>query len=230
MSATVVTFDDLPATLPVFPLSGVLLLPRGSLPLNIFEPRYRNMTADAMASDRLIGMVQPMAPEEIPVTPTGEIKNLDRERLPLYSIGCAGRIAAFEETPDGRYLLSLAGVCRFSMRSEIETTRGYRRFEVDWSDYRNDFETEGGRPVERVKLLAAMRRFFDAREIRADWTAIEAADDERLITALAMSSPFGPAEKQALLEAADLAARCDVLTAIADMAALDPNSDGTRPQ
>ncbi len=106
MSATVVTFDDLPATLPVFPLSGVLLLPRGSLPLNIFEPRYRNMTADAMASDRLIGMVQPMAPEEIPVTPTGEIKNLDRERLPLYSIGCAGRIAAFEETPDGRYLLS----------------------------------------------------------------------------------------------------------------------------
>jgi Lon protease-like protein len=83
MSATVVTFDDLPATLPVFPLSGVLLLPRGSLPLNIFEPRYRNMTADALASDRLIGMVQPMAPEEIPVTPTGEIKNLDRERLPL---------------------------------------------------------------------------------------------------------------------------------------------------
>lgn len=230
MSESGDTLADFPATLPIFPLSGVLLLPRGQLPLNIFEPRYRNMTQDALAADRLIGMIQPVAPEERPVTPDGRIKNLDGEQLPLYTTGCAGRIGAFEETQDGRFLLSLTGVARFTLGSEIQTTRGYRRFEVNWDSFKDDLTVGDASPLDRTNLLAALRRFFSTQNISVDWTAIEAAEDEALITALSMQAPFGPAEKQALLEANSLTDRCDILTAIAEMAAHGPNSDETRPQ
>ena len=211
----------LPETIPVFPLSGVLLLPRAQLPLNIFEPRYRHMTEDAMASDRLIGMIQPRAPEEVPVTADGEIKNLDGERLDLYATGCAGRIADFREADDGRYLITLTGVSRFTLRRELETGRGYRRFAVDWTAFESDLADHGDAGLDRARLVAALRGFFKARNIAVDWSAIDDTGNERLITALSMACPFAPPEKQALLEAPDLAARGAMLTTIAEMAAHD---------
>lgn len=229
MSPGVDSFDDLPASIPVFPLSGVLLLPRGILPLNIFEPRYRNMTSDALANDRLIGMVQPVDPEEVPITPEGRIKNLDDERLSLYSMGCAGKITSCQESQDGRFQLSLTGICRFKLGDEIQTTRGYRRFEADWGNFKADYEV-GGTPLDRTNLLAAMRRYFEINSISVDWAAIDEVEDEWLINALAMSSPFTPAEKQALLEAKDLSTRCEVLTTIAEMATHALDGSDLRPQ
>lgn len=230
MNAAVDSIDDLPASVPVFPLSGVLLLPRGHLPLNIFEPRYRNMTRDALDADRLIGMIQPVSPEEIPVTASGRIKNLDDERLSLYTTGCVGRIGRCQETPDGRYQFTLTGVCRFKLGAEIDTTRGYRRFEANWSGFEGDLTKEAGALNGRHKMLEALKIYFEANNLSADWTVIEETEDEDLITALSMLSPFSPAEKQALLEATDLAARCEVLTAIAQMGAHDHSNEGLRPQ
>jgi uncharacterized protein len=229
MSADVDSFNDLPANIPVFPLSGVLLLPRGMLPLNIFEPRYRNMTSDALANDRIIGMIQPVDPEEVPITPQGRIKSLDDEKLPLYSMGCAGKITSYQESEDGRFQLSLTGICRFKLGNEIQTTRGYRRFEADWSEFESDYNVSET-ALDRVKLLAAMRRYFEINSISVDWTTIEEEEDEWLINALSMSSPFTPAEKQALLEAENLYSRCDVLTAIAEMASHALDGSDLRPQ
>lgn len=230
MSETVDSVDDLPATIPVFPLSGVLLLPRGHLPLNIFEPRYRNMTRDALDSNRLIGMIQPVSPEEVPVTESGRIKNLDDERLSLYTTGCAGRIDRCQETPDGRYQFTLTGVCRFTLGAEIDTTRGYRRFEANWSSFEEDLTKEAKPLNGRDKMLDALKGYFEANNLSADWKVIGETEDEDLITALSMLSPFSPAEKQALLEASDLGARCEVLTAIAQMGAHDSSSEDLRPQ
>ena len=229
MSADVDRFNDLPASIPVFPLSGVLLLPRGMLPLNIFEPRYRNMTSDALANDCIIGMVQPVDPEEVPITPQGRIKSLDDEKLPLYSMGCAGKITSYQESEDGRFQLSLTGICRFKLGNEIQTKRGYRRFEADWSEFESDYNVSET-ALDRGKLLAAMRRYFEINSISVDWTAIEEEEDEWLINALSMSSPFTPAEKQALLEAENLYSRCDVLTAIAEMASHALDGGDLRPQ
>ena len=161
-------FDQLPASLPIFPLSGALLLPRAVLSLNIFEPRYRNLTQDAMSSNRLIGMVQPVDPEETPITADGRIKNLIGERLALYSTGCAGHISQCYETPDGRFILSLTGVFRFIIGDEVETTRGYRRFNIDWSNFRDDenLQTAG---LDRRRLLAAMQRYLGRNEINIDF-------------------------------------------------------------
>ena len=222
-------FDELPASIPVFPLSGVLLLPRAILPLNIFEPRYRNMAQDAMESDRLIGIVQPVDPEEVPITPDGRIKNLNDEQLVLYSTGCVGQISHCQESPDGRYFISLVGVCRFRLGDEIDTTRGYRRFNAEWNDFEDDAEKPTV-PIDRERFLPAMRRYFEANQIKVDWSAVNEAEDEGLISALAMSSPFTPAEKQALLEASDLEQRCEVLSAIAEMAAHGYNGSPERLQ
>ena len=221
---------NLPTSTPVFPLSGVLLLPKGQLPLNIFEPRYRNMTQDALSGDGIIGMVQPVSPEEVPMTSEGRIKNLDGERLSLYTAGCAGRIVSHQETPDGGYLIVLEGISRFRLGDEIETIRGYRRFEADWNAYPSDQSQDQDTAIDREALLAAMEKYFAAHNLRADWSAIDDADNDRLVTALAMSSPFAAAEKQALLEAQDLAARCSVLTAIVEMAAHGGEFAGDRPQ
>ena len=229
MSAAVDSFNDLPASIPVFPLSGVLLLPRGLLPLNIFEPRYRNMMSDALANDRIIGMVQPVDPEEVPITPQGRIKNLDDEKLPLYSMGCAGKIASHQASQDGCFQLSLTGICRFKLGDEIQTTRGYRRFEADWSEFESDYNLDET-ALDRGNLLAAMRRYFEINGVSVDWTAIDKAEDDWLINALAMSSPFTPAEKQALLEAENLYSRSDVLTAIAEMACHSHYGSDLRPQ
>jgi Lon protease-like protein len=220
--APAIGFDDLPGTLPIFPLSGVLLLPRGRLPLNIFEPRYLNMTRDALAGDGLIGMVQPYEPTSHGTSPT--------QPAAVYPTGCAGRITGSSETEDGRFLLTLTGIARFSIREEIATTRGYRLVVPDWQAWRGDLVEEPAAAIDRPRLIAGLKAYFRLSGITADWQAIEATPDERLVTSLAMICPFGPSEKQALLEAADLADRARIMTALIEMAALDrtPEGDGIR--
>ncbi|HJN23939.1 MAG TPA: LON peptidase substrate-binding domain-containing protein [Rhodospirillales bacterium] len=198
----------LPATLPIFPLTGALLLPRGQLPLNIFEPRYLNMAEDALGSDRIIGMVQPLRPEADPLG----------ERAEIYSVGCAGRIISSTETEDGRMLITLAGVCRFRQAGELAGKRGYRLVAAKYDDFLADFTKDRGAAADRVRLIAAVRKFFDLNEIEADWTAIEEVDDETLLTSLAMVCPLEPREKQALLECPGLGEQSELLTALLELA------------
>lgn len=200
----------LPATIPVFPLPGVLLLPRGRLPLNIFEPRYLAMTEDALGAGRLIGMIQPRRPDDQAAVPE------------LYGIGCAGRISQFAETDDGRFLITLTGVCRFAVAEELATTRGYRRVVADWERFAADLAGGDAAGIDRERLMDRLRRYFDALGVAADWSAIKATPDERLVTTLAMICPFKPSEKQALLEADSVAARTDMLLALLDMASAGP--------
>lgn len=202
-------FEDLPASLPVFPLTGVLLLPRGKLPLNIFEPRYLAMTRDALGAGRLIGMIQPRRDDDPAEAPE------------LYRIGCAGRITQFAETDDGRYLITLTGVCRFEIVEEVASGQGYRRARVDWSGFRGDLAAPAPVEFDRDALIGRLRRYFDAQGIKADWNSIRATPDERLVTTLAMICPFEANEKQALLETPSLAARGELLMALIDMAAAD---------
>lgn len=217
MSAFDPDFEDLPATLPIFPLTGVLLLPRGRLPLNIFEPRYLNMVGDALGANRMFGMVQPAEAQA----------EASQDEPDVYPTGCAGRITHFEETNDGRFILSLRGVCRFRIAEEIPTTRGYRRCSADWSSFAEDLTPPTDTAIDRDRLLTAVRTYFSVKRLDANWEAIEKAEDEYLVTSIAMLCPFDPSEKQALLEAPDLSARSELLTTIIEMAALD-NSDGVR--
>jgi Lon protease-like protein len=205
------TFDDLPATLPVFPLPGVLLLPRAKLPLNIFEPRYLNMTRDALTTDRLIGMIQPLNGSE---SATGS----ESGARPLYRVGCAGRITQFAETDDGRFLITLTGVCRFMVDEEIASMRGYRRVIADWAAYRRDLGEDCDAALDRALLVERLRRYFDAQGITADWGVIEETPDDRLVTTLSMVCPFEGSEKQALLECGSLKERATMLLALLDMA------------
>jgi len=199
------TYEQLPDTIPVFPLPDVLLLPRGRLPLNIFEPRYLAMVEDALAADRMIGMIQPREPEDPDSHPD------------LYDTGCAGRICRFEETGDGRYLIALSGVCRFTVAGELPPVSGYRRVDADWSDFRDDLDPTPQAGLERGRLLAGLPGYFEAHGIEADWDALREAPDERLVNCLSMICPFGASEKQALLEARDLCARGEILTALIEM-------------
>jgi Lon protease-like protein len=199
------TFEELPREIPIFPLPGALLLPRGRLPLNIFEPRYLAMTRDALRAERIIGMIQPESPDMAGPQPA------------TYHTGCAGRIVQFAETPDGRYLITLTGLCRFDVGAELALKDGYRRILADYAHYRADMEDRPGR-IERDRLLIQLKRFLERHDIGADWSAIEKAPDEQLVNALAMMCPFGPSEKQALLEAPNLAQRCETMIALLEMA------------
>ncbi len=199
------SFDDLPKTIPVFPLDGALLLPGGRLPLNIFEPRYLNMVRDALAGDRQIGMVQTRPDSD------GE------EQPEIYGTGCSGRIVAFSETDDGRYLITLAGLIRFDVTRELPLQAGYRRVVPDFERYRDDLD-EDRAEIPRAPLLEALKDYFGTTGIEGDWEAIEQTTDEQLVTALAMSCPFQPSEKQALLEAMTLPERAETITAILRMA------------
>ena len=201
-------FEDLPQTLPIFPLPGVLLLPRGKLPLNIFEPRYLAMTDDALQGDRLIAMVQPLE------------ENASGDQPPVFPVCCAGRISQFGETEDGRYLITLTGLCRFRIERELPLFCGYRRVVPDYSPFRSDFEPESA-SLDRSRLLAALRVYMKQQRLSADWESIESAPDERLITCLSMICPFSCREKQALLETPCLAERARVLTALLEMAVLE---------
>lgn len=220
MSASVFdpSFDQLPQTLPIFPLPGVLLLPRGRLPLNIFEPRYLAMTRDALAGDRLIGMVQPKP------GPDGHRAG-DVGGAEIYPVGCAGRLTAFAETDDGRYLITLTGFCRFQAKEELPLIQeGYRRVRVDWTGYAADRETAAPSGLRRTDFESTLAHYFRLYGIQADWTTIKEAPDERLITSLAMICPFAPTEKQALLEAPTLADRARVIQTLIEMAVAERGS------
>lgn len=208
----------LPTEFAVFPLDGALLLPRGRLPLNIFEPRYLRMVDDALGSGRVIGMVQPDPVR--PATPTGPA---------LYRTGCLGRLSSFSETDDGRYLVTLTGLTRFSIAVELEVQRGYRRVRADLARFALDTtaeDTEGN--VDRKRLLAALRSYFTAQGFDAKWESINEMDDDALVTTLSMVCPFEPSEKQALLEAHSLGDRADTLTALLEMGTHAGESDGER--
>ena len=204
------SFSDLPATLPVFPLAGVLLLPGGRLPLNIFEPRYLAMLDDALASNRMIGMIQPSAGPGL----VGEQAGAPA----LYPTGCAGRIVQFSEAEDNRYLITLTGVARFDITQEVASMRGYRRMVPDWTAYRGDVESTGETAVDRDRLLTALRGYFTHKGIKADWDVIERTDDVRLVTMLAMICPFDASEKQALLVAREIDERAEAMIALMEMA------------
>jgi Lon protease-like protein len=210
--------EDLPASLPIFPLTGVLLLPRGRLPLNVFEPRYLAMTEDAIAGDRLIGMIQPSVERPAGAEP------------PIYRTGCAGRITSLAEE-DHRYLITLTGICRFDVVEDHLTERGYRRVTPDWSPYRADFHETADGVLDRARLVTGLKTFFKRQGIKADWDTVSETPDERLVTSLAMICPFGPAEKQSLLQAKDAVERARLLTGLIEMANLDASPDASdRPR
>ena len=209
---------DLPSALPVFPLSGALLLPRVLLPLNIFEPRYLDMISDAMSSHRLIGMIQPDAQP-------------DYGKAGLQTVGCAGRITAYSETEDGRLLITLSGVSRFLITEELDVTTPYRQVRASFDAYANDLvEGYGDTDVNRDRLVSLLRQYLDANDMQGDWEAIQQSSTEELVNSLSVVSPYGPQEKQALLEAETLANRADILIAMTEMVLAQSGQENTRLQ
>jgi Lon protease-like protein len=207
-------FEDLPTEFAVFPLTGALLLPRGKLPLNIFEKRYLAMIQDALGAGRMFGMIQP--DPHAPPPHTGQTAG----EPGLYRVGCLGRLSSFSETDDGRLLITLTGLIRFHVGAEIDGRHGYRRIRGDFEPFAGDLAT--ARPpvdIEREKLLIALRAYFARRNVEANWDAIRSLSDDGLVTTLAMACPFEPVEKQALLEAADDADRATTLLALLQMGA-----------
>jgi uncharacterized protein len=206
----------LPIRFPIFPLAGAILLPGGNLPLNIFEPRYLQMTRDAMRTDRVIGMIQP----------NGGGKP---DRPDIYPIGCVGRITSFAETEDGRYLITLTGVCRFEVVEELSVGTAYRQVIASFERWQCDLEPPTPSDSLRPPLVGALRGYFDVYEINADWGQVQAAPLAGLVTSLAMICPFEPCEKQALLEAADPEQRAKVLIALLQMGALGAKDRAAGP-
>jgi Lon protease-like protein len=208
---------DLPGIIPVFPLPGALLLPRGQMPLNIFEPRYLAMIDDALRDGhRLIGMIQP------DVAHGGQ-----SDKPPLFKIGCVGRITQLAESGDGRYMIELTGVARFRIEEELKVATLYRQCRVTCAPFAGDFIARKGEDkVDRQALLVALRSFLKANDLKADWEGIEDAPNEALVNALSMMSPYGPPEKQALLEAPDLKTRAELLIAITEIELAKKNTEG----
>ncbi len=209
--------EDLPQTFPIFPLPGALLLPRGRLPLNIFEPRYLAMVEDSLGQGRMFGMIQPNEN-----APRGEMGPS------LYQIGCLGRLSHFSETEDGRFLVTLTGVARFRVSRELPMRRGYRRVEADFAPFVADLGPSRAADLDREALVGALRPYFKVHGIDANWEAIEAMPDDMLVVTLAMLCPFDTAEKQALLEAPTEMDRAADLLALLRMAVHEA-SGGARP-
>jgi len=211
---------DLPKVIPVFPLPGALLLPRGQMPLNIFEPRYLQMIDDALRDGhRLIGMIQPDVTH-----------SHSNERPTLFKVGCVGRITQLAESGDGRYILELTGVARFKVLEENTVLTPYRQCRVDFAAFIDDFTArKGEEEVDRKALLAALTQFLKANQLKVDWDGIESAPNEALVNALAMMSPYGPAEKQALLEAPNLKTRAEILIAVTEMDLAKKQTSGDPP-
>lgn len=203
---------DLPEKLAVFPLPGVLLLPAGNLPLNIFEPRYLKMVEDALGGNRLIGMIQPR-------------ENTDRPAL--YDIGCAGKITEFSETKDGRYLITLTGICRFKIAEELPTTTPYRQVRTDWKPFEKDIETSTCLGLDRKKLHTLLQSYFSSQDMKCDWSKIEETTDGKLITCLSMICPFDAKEKQALLEAPCCKTRAESFMTMLEMAVKERKDCGS---
>jgi Lon protease-like protein len=208
------TSDDVPREIPVFPLAGALLLPNGQLPLNIFEPRYVAMVDAAMAGDRLIGMIQP-ALDALS----------DAQHPALCAVGCIGRITQLAETGDGRYLITLTGVSRFRVAEEVAADAAFRRCRISLDGFSDLAEPRYGEDaVDRSALLRTFRDYLEANNLEADWDSVNQASNAGLVTALSMMSPWGPPEKQALLECADHAERAKTLIAITEMALAESNA------
>ncbi|MGD9737905.1 MAG: LON peptidase substrate-binding domain-containing protein [Bauldia sp.] len=217
MSGRAYTVADLPEVIPVFPLSGALLLPRGQMPINVFEPRYLAMVDAALAADRIIGIIQPSEDGQNWVGNPA-----------LRTVGCAGRITGFAETGDGRYLITLTGIARFRTIEEVPGRTPFRRFRITAEPFAGDFAVTGESEVDRDTLIGAFRAYLEANNLEADWESVDNASNESLVNALAMLSPYGPAEKQALLEAPDLKTRAETLVALAEVSlARSSNRPGT---
>ena len=211
------TSNTLPKIIPIFPLPGVLLLPFTKLPLNVFEPRYVAMTRDALKSNWIIGMIQPRATAS------------NKEQPDIYLIGCAGKIVTFSETDDGRFLITLNGIARFTVKEELPLIRGYRRTAIDWRPFEKAMRTDNASVIDRPRLESVLRKYFDTRRINARWDEIEQAPDSQLVATLAMQCPFTFEEKQALLEAPGIEDRAELIVSLLTMAvAGDLNSSVAR--
>ncbi len=210
--------EDIPSEFAVFPLAGALLLPRGKLPLNIFEPRYLAMVQDSLAGGRMFGMIQPD-----PVGAAGQYGEA------LYRVGCLGRLSSFSETDDGRLLITLTGLVRFTIAAELGLHHGYRRVRGDFASYMGDLTVERAPvEIEREKILTALRGYFARRSVDANWDAIRGLSDDGLVTTLAMACPFEAVEKQALLEAPSDSDRAATLLALLQMGAAGPDAPAGR--
>lgn len=205
---------DLPNVIPVFPLTGAVVYPRGALPLNIFEPRYLNMVDDAMSGARIIGMIQPR-------------EGRNPERPDLYSVGCAARVTSYAETDDGRYLITLTGVCRFRIAEELDLRTPYRQVAADYEPFELDLSPPlPVDPFDRSALLETLEIYLRTMGLTADWNSIRDAPGEALVNALCAMCPFDPAEKQGLLEAETLGERADVLKTLFVVASAADDDEG----
>jgi Lon protease-like protein len=212
--------NDLAGVIPVFPLAGALLLPRGQMPLNIFEPRYMAMVDGALTTGhRLIGMIQPDIAH-----------SASEERPKLFNVGCVGRITQLAETGDNRYILQLTGIARFRVEDELHVTTPYRQCRVTYAPFAGDFiARRGEEDVDRKAVLKSLSAFLKANNLKTDWEGVENAPNEALVNALAMMSPYGAAEKQAMLEAPDLKTRAEILVAITEIELAKKNTEGEPP-
>ena len=213
----------LPPALPVFPLRGCILLPRAGLPLNIFEPRYLQMFDDVISGSRLVAIVQPgrtlmAANDDGDDDDDGEPESPQGSTIAIRGTGCIGRITAFQELDDGRLIVSLTGVARCRFGDELVSDKPYRTFRISTEGFADDLMAgKGEQQVPREQLLETLKRFLDARNLKADWASIGRSGNEALVNSLSVMSPYGPEEKQALLEADTLKARADMLIALAEM-------------
>ena len=201
------TAEELPPAIPVFPLTGALLLPYGQLPLNIFEPRYVALIEDALGADRYLGMIQPQNAASETVG----------DDSPFFDIGCLGRITEYADRGDGRYEIVLTGVCRFMVSRELDIRRGYRRVEADYGAFLDDLDPGDTEITNRISLLAALKTYFERRNLDADWDSLDEVPDPVLVTTAAMGCPMKPEEKQLLLEAQTLVNRAECLQTILEM-------------
>ena len=209
-------FADLPDELPLFPLTGAVLLPNGQLPLNIFEPRYLNMVLDSLASSRLIGMIQPLP-------------DANSDPPDIHVTGCAGRVVSFNETRDNRLLIVLGGVCRFDIIKELDVRRGYRRSVVNWDRFSHDLDQETETDLEKESLLDSVRRYLEQRNLGVEWETLKNLEIPELVDTLGCSLPFSPREKQGLVEALILRDRYELVSALCEFGTASLAEASPRP-
>lgn len=209
------TIANLPSLVPIFPLSLAVVLPRMRLPLNIFEPRYLAMVDDALKSARMIAMIQPVMGAEGP-------------RPDIYPVGCAARITQYAETDDGRYLITLTGICRFRVAAEPKAITPYRVVHPNYREFADDLYEPAPIGIDRERLGVALNGYLKGQNFEADLSLVARAPEEMLINSLAMTCPFSVSEKQALLEAPALADRASALLTLLEMAVAARECGGSR--
>jgi len=216
---------DLPKELALFPLRGAILLPRATLPLNVFEPRYLALIDDSLSASRVVGIIQPDGRDE------DEAESPHGRPVGLRRVGCAGRITSYQEMDDGRFIITLTGIARFEIRDEIPSGKPYRLVAASYDRFAQDFSIGLGEDqVDRANLLRVLKIYLESNRLKADWHAVQRASSEFLINILSVMCPYGPEEKQALLEAADLKTRADVLIALAEMELASGGDSGSTLQ